>query len=256
MGRPLVSVVMPAYNCAGTIRQSIESALKQDVEVEILVIDDCSVDELEQVMEEYADNPAVVCIHNRENMGAAASRNEGVRLARGRYIAFLDADDWWEDGKLRQQLALLKKTGCVLCSTARELARPDGTLTGKVIPVKEEISYRQLLTHNSINCSSVLVETKVMREFPMEHEDAHEDYIAWLRILKKYGKACAVNRPLLKYRLSNTGKSGSKQKSARMTFRVYRYMGFGMLKSLLCFCSYSVHGVLKYAGARRNSGSE
>lgn len=80
----------------------------------------------------------------------------------------------------------------------------------------------------------------------MEHEDSHEDYIAWLRLLKKYGQACGINEPLLKYRLSGKGKSGGKLKSARMTFRVYRYMGFGMGKSLICFISYALNGIWKY----------
>lgn len=68
----------------------------------------------------------------------------------------------------------------------------------------------------------------------------------WLEILQKYGTACGINRPFLQYRLSNTGKSGSKLKSARMTFRVYRYMGFRLDRSLLYFCSYAFHGVKKY----------
>lgn len=248
MNEPLVSVVIPAYNSAGTIRQAVESALAQDVDLEIIVIDDCSKDGLARVMEAYASNPVIFYVHNEKNAGAAASRNRGVSIARGKYTAFLDSDDWWEKGKLKKQLEKIESSGCVLCSTARELVRPDGTCTGRVIPVKEKISYRQLLRHNSINCSSVLARTEVLREFPMEHEEVHEDYLTWLKILKKYKTACAVNEPLLKYRLSNTGKSGSKQKSAKMTYRVYRCMGFGYVKSALCFCSYAVHGILKYAG--------
>lgn len=87
----------------------------------------------------------------------------------------------------------------------------------------------------------------------MEHEDSHEDYIMWLKILKKYGTAAGINEPLLKYRLSNSGKSGSKAKSAAMTFRVYRYMGFGWGKSIACFVSYAAHGAAKYllAGRKR-----
>ena len=108
------------------------------------------------------------------------------------------------------------------------------------------VYYKELLKHNSINCSSVLIQTEVAKEFPMHHEDSHEDYIMWLEILKKYGKACAVNEPLLKYRLSNKGKSGSKLNSAKMTFKVYRYMGFGMIQSLVCFVSYAFNGVWKY----------
>ncbi len=256
MEKPLVSVVIPAHNCTGTIRQAIESARAQDVPLEILVIDDCSEDALAQELEAYRDDPRVIYIRNERNEGAAGSRNRGVRMARGEYVAFLDADDWWEKGKLSRQLARMKKEDCVLCCTARELVRPDGSLTGRVVPVRERITYRQLLRHNCINCSSVVVRTDVMRQFPMEHEDAHEDYIAWLKILQAYGKACAVNEPLLKYRLTGQGKSGTKQKSARMTFLVYRYMGFGFLKSVLCFASYAVHGVAKYGRAMLGQGPD
>ena len=80
----------------------------------------------------------------------------------------------------------------------------------------------------------------------MGHEDSHEDYIMWLQVLRKYGDARGINEPLLRYRLSNTGKSGSKLHSAKMTFMVYRYMGFSMPKSLLCFASYAINGVKKY----------
>lgn len=244
-----VSVVMPAYRCEGTIGQAIDSALAQKVPLEVIVLNDRSPDDLDAVMERYSDDGRVRYVQNEKNLGAAASRNRGVELARGKYIAFLDSDDWWAEGKLARQLALLERTKAVLCSTGRELVTPDGQLTGRVIGVKEQITYRSLLLHNCINCSSVLVRTEVAREFPMQHEDSHEDYIAWLGILKKYGQAVAINEPFLKYRLSFRGKSGDKLKSARMTYWAYRYAGFGTLPAAGLFCAYAVNGVLKYARA-------
>lgn len=246
MDKPLVSVIIPAYNCAHYITKAIDSALNQQISLEVIVLNDCSPDALDQVMERYQDYSCVRYVKNEQNMGVAQTRNRGVSLAQGEYVAFLDGDDYWEEGKLEKQLQLIRETNTVLCSTARELMDVDGNLTGHVIPVKTCITYQELLKHNSINCSSVLIKTEVAREFPMHHEDSHEDYIMWLEILKKYGKACAVNEPLLKYRLSNQGKSGSKWKSAKMTFKVYRYMGFGMVKSVICFCSYALHGIYKY----------
>ena len=80
----------------------------------------------------------------------------------------------------------------------------------------------------------------------MHHDDSHEDYLMWLEILKKYGKGCAVNEPLLKYRVSETGKSGSKLHSAKMTYKTYRYMGFGPVRSCLYFIGYAVQGIKKY----------
>ena len=246
MSRPLVSVVIPGYNCSGSIRCAIDSALMQRVPLEVIVINDCSPDDLDGVMAGYADNPAVIYVKNERNMGASQSRNRGVSLARGEYVAFLDSDDRWAEEKLAKQLDAMEKSGAVLCCTARELLTPEGESTGRIIPVRERIRYRDLLKQNSINCSSVLLRTDVAREFPMHHEDSHEDYIMWLEILREYGFAVGINEPLLLYRLSNTGKSGSKLHSAGMTFRVYRYMGFGYAKSVCCFCSYALHGVSKY----------
>ena len=249
MDKPLVSVIMPAYRCAGTIRQAVESVLCQDAALELLIIDDCSPEPLDEALLPYRGDERVKIIRNESNLGTAQSRNRGVALAQGSYIAFLDADDIWAPEKLVQQIRMLEDTGAVLCCTARELMTPEGTLTGRVIPVKSEITYRELLKHNSISCSSVVLKKDVALEFPMHHDDSHEDYIMWLEILQKYGTACGVDQPLLKYRLSSTGKSGSKLHSARMTFLVYRYMGFGLCKSLLLFASYAFHGVRKYAAS-------
>jgi len=246
MNKPEVSVVMPAYHCADTICAAIDSALMQDVPLEVIVINDCSPDHLDAVMERYRENPAVVYVHNQRNLGAADTRNRGVSLAKAEFIAFLDSDDCWRRGKLRKQLDQLRASGAVLSCTARELMTPEGEHTGRVIPVKEEISYRELLKHNSISCSSVLIRREAALAFPMEHADSHEDYITWLKVLRKFGPAVGINEPLLIYRLSTTGKSGNKLKSAKMTFRVYRYMNFGPVKSAVCFCSYALHGVGKY----------
>ncbi|MBQ6834703.1 MAG: glycosyltransferase family 2 protein [Lachnospiraceae bacterium] len=242
----LVSVIIPAYNCEKYISKAIYSALSQDVPLEVLVLNDCATDGTEAAVRPYLDNPEVRYIKNEQNMGVAKTRNRGVQLARGKYVAFLDSDDWWEHDKLKKQLARIEAEKVVLCCTGRDLMNPDGSFMGKYIPVSEKITYRSLLKHNCINCSSVLLRRDVALEFPMDYEDSHEDYITWLKILKKYGCACGIDEPLLKYRLSTTGKSGSKFKSAGMTWKVYRYMGFGPVKSLICFCSYAIHGLWKY----------
>ena len=259
----LVSVIIPVHNGCGTIRAAIDSVLDQDMhfesahrigrgsiqEMEILVIDDASTDDLDAVEKEYEDHPEVIFLHNEHNLGAAKSRNRGVLLARGKYVAFLDADDCWDREKLKKQFARIYETGDVLCCTGRELMDESGKLTGRVIGVKERLTYRDLLWHNQINCSSVVMLTKVARRYPMAHEDSHEDYITWMQILSKYEEVCAVNEPLLKYRVSNKGKSGSKLRSARMTYKAYRYMGFGPVKSTALFISYAIHGAIKYSRA-------
>ena len=246
MEKPLVSVIMPVYNGEKYIGKAIRSVLEQNVPVEILVIDDCSTDGTELTVMKYMESGSIRYIRNENNVGAARSRNRGVKESRGKYIAFLDADDWWEKGKLREQIEVMELTGCVICSTGRELMQPDGRTTGKYIPVNERITYRDLLKHNSINCSSVLLRREDAIAFPMEHDDSHEDYITWLKILRKGGFAAGINKPYLKCRLSEVGKSRNKLRSAAMTYQVYKYMGYGKLKSLIFFASYAFHGVWKY----------
>lgn len=241
-----VSVILPAHNCAHLIAATLDSALCQDVPLEVIVIDDCSSDDLDAAVLPYLSDPRILYLKNEVNRGVAQTRNRGVALARGAYIAFLDADDIWAPDKLKKQLLRLEETGCVLCSTARELMTPEGALTGYVIPAPTEYTFSDIRLHNSINCSSVLIRADVAREFPMHHDDCHEDYLMWLEVLEKYERGCAVNEPLLKYRVSATGKSGSKWNSARMTFRTYRRKGFSLLRSALYFTSYALHGTKKY----------
>ena len=244
--KPLVSVVIPVYNGSRTIALTISSVLKQGVPLEIIIVDDHSDDDLTEVLAPFMGNPCIRLIRNTENLGVAQSRNKGVQAAAGRYIAFVDCDDWWEPDKLKRQLVLLRKTGYVLCASARRIVTPDGKKTNRVIPVSPVIRERDLLFQNPITCSSVVVRRDVAMQFPMKHDECHEDYLTWFEILKTYHTACGINLPLVNYRLSEAGKSGNKLKSAQMTYHTYRCMGFGPLKSAVCFAGYAFNGIRKY----------
>ena len=101
----LVSVIIPAHNGAQYIGQAIDSALIQDVPMEILVIDAGSTDNLDEVMARYVSDERIRYLKNEKNIGVAMTRNRGVALAKGNYVAFLDADDYWMPDKLKKQLA-------------------------------------------------------------------------------------------------------------------------------------------------------
>lgn len=242
----MISVIIPAYNCESTIQEAIDSVLQQNVLLEVLVIDDGSTDGLDGVMQDYTQDDRIIYLKNEKNLGPSATRNRGVQQAKGEYIAFLDADDYWEQNKLSRQLDLIQKTGSVLCATGRELITHEGNPTGRIIPVKEYITYKDMLYQNWINNSSVLVKRDVLLEFPMENDDIHEDYLLWLKVLKKYDTAYTINEPLLKYRMSKNSKSGSKLKSAVMTYKTYRRLGMNHWQAVKSFVSYAIAGVKKY----------
>ncbi len=262
-GNLLVSVIMPAYNSEKYIGQAMESVFAQEgsFSVELIVINDASSDRTKEIVEEFGnrhgaagesgaeDSPIrlrFLYIENPRNLGVAESRNIGIRRAAGKYIAFLDADDWWSPDKLQKQLALMEEKDAALCGTGRELMNPDGTRRNKKIGIPLEITYGMLLRTNSIPCSSVLAKTHVVREFYMCHDELHEDYILWLRIVQKHGNAYGIDEPLLKSRLSEGGKSRNKLKSAKMHYGVYRYLGFGWLESCYYFAQYAWNGIKKY----------
>src|SRR4030088_81439 len=103
---PLVSVVMPAYNVAWCIGRAVDSVLAQDFRpCELIVVNDGSTDGTGALLESYG---AAITVINQENRGMSAARNAGIRRARGTYVAFLDADDWWLAGKLSRQVELMR----------------------------------------------------------------------------------------------------------------------------------------------------
>lgn len=248
MEKPLVSVIIPAYNCSQYIKRAIHSVLIQAVPVEIIVVDDCSSDNLEEKLRLSSYWEQVIYIRNDRNMGVAFSRNRGVRLAQADYIAYLDGDDWWRKGKLKSQLALIKEKKAVLTYTGRQLAREDGHLLSQVLPVSHRLDYKKLLYHNQIPCSSVVASRQLVLQNPMRRSDLHEDFLQWLSILRHNHVAYGINRPYLVSRLTGSGKSRNKWKSFYMTYGVYREMGIGRALALWYTGWHLAHGIWKYWG--------
>ena len=110
MCRPLVSIIIPTYNCARYLPEAVNSALGQTCNsLEVIIIDDGSADETQEVLKPYSDR---ILYLYQANKGVSAARNRGIAMAQGEFIAFLDADDVWLPEKLEKQLACLLCTFC------------------------------------------------------------------------------------------------------------------------------------------------
>ena len=255
----MISVIMPAYNEEKYIEKALDSVCTQegDFSIEILVIDDNSTDDTGKIVSDmvgkFSDNEnnlnngvSIRLLANSKSIGVAEARNLGIKEAKGEYIAFLDADDWWKQGKLKKQIAFMKENNAAFTATGRELMNADGSTTGKIIPIPEKITYKMMLRTNYIPCSSVVMKTELARKFYMCHDELHEDYIMWMEILKKYDWVYGINSPFLCSRLSENGKSRNKFKSARMQIGCYRYLGYGLIKTAFYFCAYTYNGLKKY----------
>ncbi len=122
---PRVSVIIPAYNAAWCVRRAVDSVLAQDYrDFELIVVDDGSRDDTAAILATYG---AALRVVSKPNGGLSSARNAGIAAARGDYLAFLDADDWWLPGKLARQVALLDgQPGVLFCSCTTSVRTPEG----------------------------------------------------------------------------------------------------------------------------------
>ena len=250
----MISIIMPAYQAEKTVADSIRSVLAQSFQDwELIVIDDCSADNTCRLVEELKKSlpretgEKIRLIKKQKNTGVSESRNLGAEMAQGDWIAFLDSDDLWATDKLEKQMQLLSRhPDAGILFTGSAFIRGNGERSSYVLQVPEEITYRRLLRQNLISCSSVVMRRELFLRHRMQHDELHEDFLLWLKLLKEGVKAYGVNEPLLIYRLSPASKSGNKLHAARMTWRVYRHMGLGFGTSLSCLVSYTLRNTLKY----------
>ena len=251
---PFISIIMPAFDAEKTIRDSAQSVLDQTYrDWELIIIDDGSPDGTGRAARSLAEtDPRIRVFTNQVNQGVSESRNFGIRNARGEWIAFLDSDDLWTPVKLQKQVERIRTDPSAdLVFTGSAFMNGQGERAEYILKVPQTVSYRELLRQNIISCSSVLVRRELMMRYPMGHDGMHEDYAVWLQILRDGGCARGIDEPLLIYRLSAGSKSGDKKRAALMTYRVYRYMGLGPIRSLFYFACYCFRSMKKYYNIRR-----
>ena len=258
----MVSVIIPSYNSEKYIGETLTSVCAQTYsDFEVLVMNDCSQDRTAEIVEKYArKDPRIHLINLPGNKGVSHARNQGVGMASGEWIAFLDSDDMWTKDKLEKQLELQKslreKEPSIedpkFLFTGSSFIDENGDPLASLLHVPEHVNFSELLKQNIISCSSVLIRRSLMQKYPMPCSDQfHEDFATWLTILKNEKiEAYGLDEPLLIYRVTRSSRSGNKCKAACMTFRAYRYIGLSVTKSLRSWLVYSFRSLRKYAKIR------
>lgn len=218
----LVSVITPVYNAEKYIGEMIDSVLLQTYKnIELVLVDDCSKDNSFDVIKKYNDDRIIY--HKQEkNMGAGVARNTALEIARGQYVAFLDADDIWENNKIEKQIELMKNTNSWFSYTGASIISDDGEFTKKIRKVKFKCSYKKLLKNTMIITSSVLIDRNHCGDFRMSEIRSGQDYATWLMLLRKKGVAYGVREPLCRYRIANNSLSSNKFKSIKQVYNIQR----------------------------------
>ncbi|HJD24795.1 MAG TPA: glycosyltransferase [Firmicutes bacterium] len=247
-GQELVSIITPTYNCGKFIAETIESVQAQTYpNWELLIVDDCSTDNTEEVVAEYRQADPRVQYHRLEkNSGAAVARTTAMQLAQGEYMAFLDSDDLWSPEKLEKQLAFMKSNGYAFTCTMYEQIGEDGRRLEKVIKVIPKTDYNRLLLDCPVGNSTVMYDVRKMGKFEVPDIKKRNDDALWLQMLKKEKYIYGMPEVLMQYRVRQNSISSNKWKLIKYHWQLYREIEhLGVLRSAFHIGYWCVIKVLK-----------
>jgi glycosyltransferase involved in cell wall biosynthesis len=228
---PIVSIVMPAYNVAPYIQETLDSVFAQTFkDFEVVIVNDGSPDtvELERALGPYMNRIRYI---KQENRGAGAARNEGVRAARGEFVAFLDADDLWMPDYLSEQLKFLRERNCdLVCADALHFG--DSPLAGRTYmeafmekaPPTGEFTFTGLVgAEQSLITSGVLARREPILEVGLFDEGLRnsQDFDLWLRLVRHGSRLAYQRRVLLRYRYHENSLSGDEINRSVRQLRMY-----------------------------------
>lgn len=246
---PLVSVIMPAYNAGPFLAEAIESVVAQTVtDWELFVLDDRSTDNTRQLAEEFArKDPRIHLVANEENMGVARTRNRGLGLCRGQYVALLDSDDYWKPNWLKKMLDRAEETGGDIIYCSYELVDEQGVKVCNDFIVPPTTTFEESIIRSVITCTTVMVTAEFARNHRFPTNIYHEDIALWFEALRDGATAVGVPEVLAAYRQRANSRSAGKLTSARRRWVIYRkHLGMSLPQSVVAMIRYGYYGMIKY----------
>jgi len=240
---------MPYYKKDVFIDKTIESILNQTYQdIEILIIDDELNEQSSKVLKNLSDrDKRIKILLNEKNLGAGLSRNKGIEMATGEYIAFCDCDDLWSKFKLEDQLNFMKKFNIDFSFTAYQIIDKEGKIIGSR-SAKDNISFDELILSCDIGLSTVMLKKKLFnnKNFYFPSIKTKEDYVVWLKLSQNGIKMKGIKKNYSYWRkLSNSLSSSSIQKIFD-GYKVYNlYLNYSVIKSIFRLIILSINSILK-----------
>lgn len=242
----LVSIITPSYKSERFISETLESVLAQTYQNwEMIIVDDCSPDNANEIIGKYTKKDSrIKLIKLEKNGGPANTRNEGIKQAEGKYIAFLDSDDIWLPTKLEKQISFMEKKQLLLSYSSYHTIDEYGNRIN-TRNVKEYIDYTDMLKSNHIGNLTGIYDCSELGKVYMDNV-GHEDYTLWLKIMKKVGSAHGIVEPLAEYRIFSSSISANKFKAMSWTWNIYRnVVGLDIFRSSYYFLHYIYYSLKK-----------
>ena len=229
----LVSVIIPYYKKKKYFSKTISSVLSQtyrNIEI-IIVYDDSDLSEFKFLSKLKKKHKRILLHINKKNIGAGASRNLGIKIAKGSHIAFLDADDYWKKDKISKQLIFMKKKKSDISHTSYNIINESGKKIS-YRPAKDQ-SFLKLIKSCDIGLSTVMLKKKIInKKFKFPNLKTKEDFVLWLMLTKSGRTIHGMNEKLTNWRKTPNSLSSSSFRKLIDGYNVYhKHLKFGFIKS-------------------------
>ena len=243
-----VSIITPCYNSAPFLEETIQSVLSQTfTDWEWIITDDQSTDHSVEIIKKYQDS-RIILIEAEKNGGAGHARNLSLEKATGKYITFLDADDYWEPNFLETMVHFMQKEKAELAYCS--YARCDENLKPKIADFEADIdvTFENLLKTCRLSLLASIYDSERVGKEYFPEGSKREDHVMWLNLLKKIPKGLPVKKTLAKYRMREGSVSRNKTHIMKDQYLVYKdHMQFSTLKSLYFTANWAFNGFKKYS---------
>lgn len=232
----MISIILPTYNNEKYIKRTIQSVISQTYsDWELIIINDGSTDNTLKIIEEFKDT-RIKIYNNDKNIKQALSRNKALKIATGRYIAYIDSDDIWKKNKLENQLEFMEKNNIAFSYTSYERIREkDGTILRKV-DVPDTINYEDLLGNSIILNSTVMIDLAKIDKNKLVMPDivVAEDIAMWLNILRNNIIAYGLNDGYyVSYTVRKKSISSNKLRNINQLTKIYLFQEkIGFIKTV------------------------
>jgi glycosyltransferase involved in cell wall biosynthesis len=245
---PEVSIITPCFNSALFLKDTIQSVLNQKfTDWEWLITDDCSSDDSVEIIKNCDDSRIILTIA-KKNGGAGEARNLSLKKASGKYITFLDADDFWEPNFLEEMVSFMKKENAEIAYS--NYARCDENLNPKIADFQADtnVTFNNLLKTCRLSLLSSMYDCERVGKEYFPAGSKREDHVMWLNLLKKIPVGKPLNKTMAKYRMHESSVSRKKTNIMVDQYLVYKdYMHFSTLKSSYYTANWAINGFLKYS---------
>lgn len=235
--KALVSIITPLYNSEAFITETITSVLNQTYKHwELVLIDDASTDATCSIASDFvAKHPNIFLLKNETNLGAGHSRNRGIQVAQGDFIAFLDADDLWKPEKLEKQIQFINTHDTDICFSSYELINESSEPLNIKVEALPILSYKKLLKSNYIGNLTGMYNAKTLGKVYMPLLRKRQDWLLWLNALERSKKpALSIKESLGYYRVRETSISANKWRLIKYNYWVYKKgLGYSIPASIL-----------------------